>query len=134
MRLRRTHFNADGILGALYDDEGYQVAATLEHSYDGRPKLPAGTYRCQRGQHVLHSSPEAFETFEVMGVPDHSGILFHVGNRNADSQGCVLLGRVCTSDAEGCLVTASRATFARFMLDLAGVESFTLTVEDGATA
>lgn len=131
MKLIRTHFNADGIVGTLSNDEGDQVAVTLEHSYNGRPKLPAGQYLCVRGMHQLHSTPEPFETFEITGVPEHMGILFHWGNWNDDSNGCVLLGRAVCGSEKGTMITSSRATFARFMLDLDGVDTFTLTVEDG---
>lgn len=129
MKLRRTACRPDGILGVLTDAEDQQLAVTLEHSYDGVPKLPAGTYTCQRGPHRLEGMEKDFETFEIMGVPGHTGILFHWGNYNADSAGCVLLGRVSCDSPKGCMVTSSRATFARWMLDLAGIQSFTLVVE-----
>lgn len=131
MKLIRYAFNQDGILGHLYDAEGNQVACTMEHSYNGLPKLKAGTYRCVRGKHSLHSRPTPFDTFEIMDVPHCTGILFHPGNWQGDSNGCVLLGRVCMDSDQGKMITNSRVTFNRFMLDLEGVESFTLTVEDG---
>lgn len=134
MKLIRTDFQADGIFGKLFDDDGYQLAVTLEHAFNGLPKLPVGSYRCQRGLHSLHSTPTPFETFEVTDVPNHTGILFHVGNYNDDSNGCILLGRVVIGSGKGTMVTASRATFDRFMLDLGGVESFMLTVEDWVMA
>ena len=65
MRLVRTTYNADGILGTLTAEDGFPLAVTLEHSYNGLPKLPAGSYRCQRGLHTLHSQPVPFWTFEV---------------------------------------------------------------------
>jgi hypothetical protein len=133
MILLRVQFNADGILGRLLDADRVQLAATMEHSYDGIPKLPAGTYRCLRGVHRLPHRPDhPFETFEVMGVPGHTGILFHVGNFNRDSDGCILLGRTATMTMEGWpMLTQSQTTFDRFMLDLEGVSSFSLQVQDG---
>ena len=129
MKLIRTACRPDGILGTLYNDAGEQLAVTLEHSYDGRPKLKEGTYTCQRGPHRLHGMEKDFETFEILGVLGHTGILFHWGNYNEDSEGCVLLGRVSCDSPKGCMVTSSRATFARWMLDLDGVDSFMLIVE-----
>ncbi|TSA53230.1 MAG: hypothetical protein D4R44_04045 [Actinobacteria bacterium] len=135
MLLRRTHFNSDGILGVLLDAYNDQLAVTLEHSYEGKPKLPAGVYQCQRGMHRLHTNPnQSFETFEVLKVPGHDGILFHAGNWQKDSDGCILLGRVCTNSSEGCMITQSQVTFARFMEEMAGIDSFELTVEDGVPA
>lgn len=131
MKLIRHDFRPDGIFGILYDAEGDQIACTLEHSYADRPKLPVGTYVCIRGQHRLHDMTQDFDTFEITGVPGHTNILFHWGNYNRDSEGCVLLGRGVTDSPVGWMVTSSRATFARFMLDLEGIDSFQLTVEDG---
>jgi len=129
VKLTRTACRPDGILGILSDDDGDQLAVTLEHSYGGVPKLPAGTYTCQRGPHRLKGMTESFQTYEVMGVPGHAGILFHAGNYNADSQGCILLGRVSCESPKGCMVTSSRSTFARWMLGLGDTQSFTLVVE-----
>ena len=131
--LIREQFKPDGILGRLFNDDMDQLACTMEHSYNNLPKLPVGTYRCQRGMHSLHSRPQPFETFEVMDVPNHTGILFHPGNWQGDSNGCILLGRVMTTSEQGAMLTNSRDTFHRFMLDLEGVEQFTLIVKAAET-
>lgn len=120
--LTRTNFADNGIFGILTDVSDNIVAYTLEHSYNKIPKLPNGTYTCVRGQHALHSGP--IETFEITGVTGHSGILFHYGNYNADSDGCVLLGTGETTAA----VTDSRDAFSNFMSRLMGINSFTLIV------
>ena len=133
MRLLRSEFRDDGIIGTLYNEQGDQLAVTLEHAYDGQPKLPAGHYLCKRGKHQLkHSDP--FETFEVTGVTGHTGILFHTGNWNKDSDGCILLGRTVTGSTEGWMITNSHLTFAYFMHDLVGVDAFLLTVLNGVEA
>lgn len=128
--LQRTGYLLDGITGRLLDEDGDQIAVTLEHSYEGTAKLPLGTYTCVRGPHRLHGMTCDFETFEIMGVPGHTGMLFHWGNWHKDSDGCVLLGRVAMSSPKGYMITSSRDTFARFMLDLDGVDTFKLIVED----
>ncbi len=132
MILQRTDYRSDGVFGILYDEEGDQIAVTLEHAYHGKvPKLPAGDYHCIKGPHSLPSDPEHFfETFEVMGVPGHTGILFHIGNWHEDSDGCILLGRAVSGSPRGQMVTESRKTFERFMLDRELVPSFALLVED----
>lgn len=101
---------------------------TAEHAYDGVPKVPNGTYTCQRGWHQLHTGPR-FETFEITGVEGHQGILFHVGNwPQIDSDGCLLCGNAIAQSAQGPMVTGSRGTFDRFMAAQEGVDSFELTV------
>ena len=128
--LQRTGYLLDGITGRLLDSDGDQIAVSLERSYAGVPKLKSGTYTCVRGPHRLHGMVSDFETFEVLGVEGHKGILFHWGNWNKDSEGCILLGRVAMSSPKGQMITSSRDTFARFMLDLDNIDTFTLIVED----
>lgn len=134
LRLARQAFEHDGIIGTLYDDSSGAIAVTLEHAYssghgDGSyiPKLPNGTYTCKRGMHRLHDL-KPFETFEVEGVPGHDNILFHVGNWNDDSEGCILLGaKVLTGTST--VITESRITFSKFMNLLKDLNTFTLVVE-----
>lgn len=133
MILRRLGYYSDGIFSELtIADSLLPFCSTLEHSYrtnDGTfaPKLPKGTYKCARGQHNLHSGP--IETFEITGVPGHSGILFHVGNVNNDSEGCVLMGSAVGELPTGQRnIVNSRVTFTQFMGFLAGIDEFDLNV------
>lgn len=131
--LKRNEFGSAGIFGILASVDGSCIVAqTLEHSYVGSnepvsyiPKLPPGDYTCVRGLHKLESMSSVFETFEITDVPGHKGILFHVGNLNEDSSGCVLLG----SARSGNMITQSRIAFSTFMKLQQGVSQFTLTVE-----
>lgn len=129
MKLTRQQFRDDGIFSQLKDDGGNIVANTLEHSYNELPKLPNGTYTCVRGSHRLHGMTQDFQTFEVTGVPGHTGILFHVGNFNSDSDGCLLLGEAIAQSSKGQMITNSKATFYEFMASLVGVDEFELVVE-----
>lgn len=131
--LQTTDEREDGVFGELYQN-GELFCKTLEHAYPDAgghylPKLPRGyTYKCVRGWHQLEHGPR-FETFEITGVPGHSGILFHIGNFNRDSNGCCLLGAsvVCDADNDWC-IERSTATFQRFMAANADVDEFDLEV------
>ena len=128
--LRRTAFHEDGIFSDFeFDDAPGRFCVTLEHSYDCKPKLPAGIYTCVRGTHALHNGIP-FETFEITGVAGHKGILFHAGNFNRDSEGCVLIGKDIVVDPNSGdeMVTGSKAEFKEFMDRLDGVQSFQLEV------
>ena len=130
MILMRTKYSAEGVFGELSGDTGEFVCYTLEHAYpqpDGSyaPKLNSGDHTCVRGQHRLHNMTEDFTTFEITEVPGHSNILFHWGNYNSDSEGCVLLGTGLAPN----MLTESREAFKRFMDNLDGVDTFTLTVQ-----
>ncbi len=135
LRLVRQDHECDGIFGTLYDDSQGSIAVTLEHAYDAQlgngsyvPKLPNGTYTCKRGTHRLHNLVP-FETFEVENVPGHTNILFHAGNFNADSDGCILVGFAVAKTPNGLMITDSKITFKNLLSKLEGLDSFTLIVE-----
>jgi hypothetical protein len=126
-------FEADGVFGQLVIEDGQEIAVTLQHSYvaDGGyvSKIPEGSYLCKRGKHQLAGMTHSFETFEVEGVSGHTGILFHTGNSNEDSEGCILLGE----QRAGNVIENSRVAFERFMSIQAGIDEFTLTVLNAET-
>lgn len=138
LKLCRKEYIKDGIFSDLLDENGNIVAHTLEHAYVSdwgmdagcyKPKLTAGTYTCVRGPHRLHNMTSDFTTFEITGVSGHTNILFHWGNYNKDSDGCVLLGRAVSSILNSPqMITNSRDTFAKFMELQKDIDKFTLTV------
>jgi hypothetical protein len=127
--LIRKEFRKEGIFGILVDETGVLIAHTLEHAYeDGKggwaPKIPEGDFTCERSMHRLHGMTHDFETFEITGVVGHDNLLFHWGNFNKDSEGCILLGE----REQGGMVTNSRKTFSEFMEMQSGLDQFQLTV------
>lgn len=131
MKLTRNEFQVNGIFGTLTQDDGTQIAVTLEHAYlqpDGSyaPKTPAGQYICVKGLHTLEHHPVPFDAFEITNVPGHSDILIHIGNYNADSEGCVLIGE----ERSGDMITNSKITFLNFMNAMSTTDSFTLTISN----
>jgi hypothetical protein len=86
-----------GIFGDLRDESGHLICVTLEHAFHEphdqyEAIIPIGSYNCVRGKHRLLGMTRDFDTFEITHVPGHSQILFHWGNYNKDSKGCILLG------------------------------------------
>ncbi len=138
LTLTRKEYRPDGIFSTLTGDEGQTIAHTLEHSYatgpalvnafGWAPKIPNGTYTCRRSMHRLHGMDHDFETFEITGVEGHQNLLFHWGNYNGDSEGCVLTGQSEAVVGGVHMVTASKATFAALMALQDGLETFQLTV------
>ena len=95
--LKRKEFGVGGIISDFtFHGELSPFMVTLEHAYffNGAytPKLHNGVYTCVRGPHRLHGMIDFFSTFEITKVSGHSGILFHWGNYNEDSEGCILTG------------------------------------------
>ena len=132
MKLTRREYRQDGIFGDFsFNDEVFMK--TLEHAWLQRdasfkPIIPEGTYTCVRGTHAL-SNGVPFETFEVTGVDGHSGLLFHAGNFNADSHGCILCGDTEITQSNGQnMITGSKVKFSEFMARLQGVDTFQLQV------
>ena len=129
LTLTRQSYNSWGVISELADIGGKIIAVTLEHAFeqpDGSyaPKVPAGTYTCMLGTHHLdHGGPQ--QLYEVKNVPGHTGILFHKGNYNHDSDGCILLGS--SLDKVDQCVVSSEAAFDAFMALQAGAP-FTLRV------
>lgn len=137
--LRRKTKKETGIYGELSTTDGKFVAKTLEHAYKNLNNreadqagvappfvaiIPHGTFRCARGNHALHDGLR-FETFMVTKVPGHTGILFHIGNYNRDSEGCILLGLEEIPEGVG----KSGDAFKHFIELQKGVNEFYLTVE-----
>ena len=122
LHLIRIDLSPDGIFSELHSDSGGLLFQTLEHSYNCVPKIPCGSFQCVRGMHQLEGMSCPFETFEITGVIGHTNLLFHVGNYDSNSAGCVLVGK----ERQGDMITCSREAFSEFMLMLSGIDSFTL--------
>lgn len=129
--LHRVDFCQFGIFGSLKDDAGKLVAVTLEHAYpvasSFMPKIPPGIHMCVRGEHRLSHMTHDFTTFEIM-VNGHNDLLFHWGNYNADSSGCILLGEYTSNYNGQKFITNSRKTFEQFMQLQGQYTHFELTV------
>ena len=133
LTLNRTAYRQDGIFGEIRGIIGDYFAITLEHAYPlgavWVAKIPPGEYLCKRGMHNLFRLPNSFETFEVTGVDGHTGLLFHPGNYDNDSEGCILLGQKIMNLGFGQeMISNSKQAFADFMALQAGLDTFNLEV------
>lgn len=143
-RLNYDSYKKDGIYGTFtFENELSPFCVTLSHAYYNNGTyqpivMPrADPYPCQRGIHRL-ADGVPFETFEILGIEGHDGLLFHPLNYNRDSKGCTGLGERIVkydSDKDGDIdlndddmITHSRKTFAAWMDRLDGVNIFMLQV------
>lgn len=136
LTLKRIGTDNDGTYGVLMDGNK-PVMLTLEESWKGNvPKescIPDGMYLCRRVR-----SPHFGETFEVTNVEGRSHILFHAGNTEIDTLGCILLGSewgaIETKDDDSgevemqTAVLESRKAFNKFMALQQGVDEFNLWI------
>lgn len=117
-----------GTFGALYSGNDF-LCATLERKWeDDKPdisSIPAGEYTSKRT-----NSPHFGNTFEIVGVKDRSAILFHKGNYQTDSKGCVIIATGYAPLNGQLAVTSSGEAFARFLDFLKSENEFNLIVKN----
>lgn len=130
LTLLRVAKKPSGCFGLLLQDS-IPFACTVERTYPlaGNAqlvKIPSGTYRCEKTIFLKNG----YQTYEIVGVAGHSRLLFHRGNVEDDSEGCVLVGQgfglVQGKDA----ILYSTAGFHEFMRRLMDRESFVLRVAE----
>ena len=80
-----------GLLSVVRDFNTLFKCKTLELGWHDneveKSCIPSGTYTV-----VKHQSPKFGTCFHVQNVPNRSAILFHAGNFNTDTHGCILVG------------------------------------------
>ena len=123
-QLHRVSILPDGCFGVLmYDNVPFAV--TLERTYD-----PGNTVKIGLGNHECHRSRYNrgnYDTFEIT-VPGHDRILFHKGNTELHSEGCVLVAESFSTFGDKPGVALSAEGFKEFMLRTRDVDSFILEV------
>jgi len=126
MVLKRVASNSDGVYGVLIDGL-VPFALTLERPWvDNEPDvscIPDGRYWCHR-----LISPHFGETFEVMDVPGRSHILFHKGNTEKDSRGCILIGEQFGFLNGKISILSSKAGFNEFLARTREHDNFNLNI------
>lgn len=85
--------------------------------------VPTGQYICKRV-----NSPKYGDTFEITNVEGRSHVLFHAGNTDSHTKGCVLLGQYYGKLTGDRAVKNSGNTFKAFLKELSSVNEFKLTI------
>lgn len=86
--------------------------------------IPAGTYTC-----VPYTSSSHSDVYEVQDVPGRTYILFHSGNFESDTLGCILIGNIAGILLNQPAVMDSKACMDRFK-KLIGKNEFKLILRD----
>jgi hypothetical protein len=125
--LKRIAYLEGETLGVLLVN-GVPFCVTLEDPWRDNEKnvscIPTGKYTCSK-----YISGKFGETYIVDNVAGRSGILFHSGNTNRDTQGCILLGRQYGRIDHQPAILASHLGFNDFLIELNDVENFKLKIE-----
>lgn len=126
INLKRLSTFEDGTFGVLLDDK-IPFAVTLEKQWKDNKRfiscIPNGNYLCKR---VV--SPKFGEVFQVMDVPNRGNILFHKGNLEADTEGCILIGEQFETLNGRTAILQSGKGFTEFMDRLKDINAFELKV------
>ena len=122
-QLKRVAILNDGAFGVLLHN-GIPFAVTLERTYEpgNTVKIGNGFHECHRSRYVKGG----YDTFEIT-VPGHSRILFHKGNTELHSDGCVLVAESFAVMGDKPGVSFSSDGFTEFMRR-AQEDSFSLEV------
>ena len=102
INLIRTQFGDDATNGLLFIDEVFECF-TLEDQYQdkkvfGETCIPEGTYpvefRKEGGFHNRYSTKYDFHKgmLEIKDIPNFKWVLFHLGNTDENTAGCILVG------------------------------------------
>lgn len=85
--------------------------------------IPSQQYLCKRWV-----SPKYGETFRVLDVPGRSSILFHWGNWQENTGGCILLGTTILKERRG--IGNSKKAFRLFMKMVKNYDLIHLTIKE----
>ena len=123
-RIVRLESALDGALGVLLLDSKIFCFTLQPDKDDSKYHIPAGEYLCKRFHGVKWT-----DTFEIV-VPGHTAVLFHAGNTEVDTMGCVLLGSSVGKLKGQRAVQNSGKTFEEFMNRCFNLMQFQLLIED----
>ena len=123
-RIVRLEQSLDGAIGVLLLDSKIFCFTLQPDSEDSKYHIPAGEYLCKRFHGIKWTN-----TFEII-VPDHTALLIHPGNVEADTNGCTLVGSSVGKLKGNRAVQNSGKTFEDFMNRCFNLMQFKLLIED----
>lgn len=118
----------EGTFGSLVLD-GQPICNTLEpYSRDNKRRVScinAGPYVVKK-----HKSPKYGSTYMITDIQGRDLVLFHWGNRDKNSEGCILLGEQFGELYGDWALLSSRKAFKEFMEKLDDCNEFNLIIRD----
>lgn len=96
LKLLRFHNSKDDTLGLLFINEQF-ACFTLEDEYRAKKvkketRIPEGTYKIGLRYSPKFTPRYGHEMLHIQNVPDFEFILIHPGNKETDTDGCILVG------------------------------------------
>lgn len=98
LKLKRDLFHPEYTLGKLYIDDVYECETCEDTDRDlenggkkeeGKTAIPKGEYK------VIRDYSNRFQKYmpHILDVPQFEGVRIHAGNSEANTDGCLLVGR-----------------------------------------
>lgn len=96
LRVQRTEPGTHALLGQLFLNNQLLCVTLEDAPGEGKGAIPPGIYR------IVLTYSRRFQALlpELVAVPGFTGIRIHAGNRSADTEGCILVGRYQSGEAE----------------------------------
>lgn len=127
LKLLRSVKHDKGAFGVLVGRNGLPFGVSLERTFENaEPVIPAGIYLCRKSRFERGG----YDTFEITGVAGHSRLLFHKGNKETDSLGCVLVAEKFEYLDGEPVVLESQHGFDEFWRMYGDLSSFYLEIKD----
>lgn len=115
--------------GVMLNESQIPFALTLERPWRDNQRgiscILSGAYVCGRV-----NSPRFGATFQVLNVFGRAEILFHKGNIQEDSHGCILIGEQFGVLSNEPAILAAKEGFEEFMRITSTVSEFELFIRD----
>ena len=126
-RIVRYLTDEDGTISVMKLDDGTVFDVLEPELNDNKSSIsciPTGMYRV-----VPHESPRFGSTYLVKGVANRSFILFHSGNTENDTEGCILVG-MRRGEVNGKRAVLESKTAMEKLKSVFGYKEFWLTIVD----
>lgn len=127
-KLKRIAENKDGTFGVLIDGD-VPFSLTCEDRWRDNKKniscIPYGSYICKRVK-----SSRFGNTFEITDVPNRTHILFHTGNTELNTHGCILIGERFEYYIDRVAVLSSKVGFQEFLKRTRDIDKFELIISE----
>lgn len=125
IRLEETEQGTIGILKIDKEVFCYTLEPADKLNKLNESSIPAQQYICEKT-----FSSKFGQTFEIMNVPQRAHILFHAGNVQGDTLGCILLGQTVGKLKSNRAILNSGDTFKKFLNLMSEETQLHLTIRE----
>ena len=123
--LKRTIHTANATIGEMYVDGVFECYTLEDIERDvkiaGKTAIPKGTYK------VIINQSNRFKRLLplLLNVPNFEGVRIHTGNTDADTEGCILVGKQKTAST----IIKSRDAFDALFPKMQKASEITITIQ-----